>query len=304
MTTTTRAPSIASRTDGRHQRRRHPRGVTACDDTRRRMLCRATATLARAPSTRARARRRAATRAASGAFDVYVFDLDGVLYDGANGYLAHVRERQRVYLMETHGMTREEAFTTRERAFAKASQCYKGFVDMGLIHARQMSQEEFTAYCRDGVESFLRADEALERCVREMGGERGDVTKKIVMTNTSETEGMKALAALGLTARGESPAVFDDVYGGLFMSPYCKPQREAYERVLEEVGAVDMTRAVLFEESLKNLKTAKALGMRTVFVRTSGEYEPSEREREEFLDAVVDSMDDHQLRAQMPELFV
>ena len=138
--------------------------------------------------------------------------------------------------------------------------------------------------------------------MRAMGGTRTDV-KKIVMTNTSETEGMKALAALGLTARGEIPAVFDDVYGGLFMSPYCKPQREAYERVLEDVGAVDMTRAV-FEDSLKNLKTAKALGMRTVFVRTSGEYEPSEREREEFLDAVVDSMDDHQLRAQMPELFV
>jgi len=263
------------------------------------MLCRATATLARAPSRRARARRRVATYAASGAFDVYVFDLDGVLYDGANGYLAHVRERQRVYLMETHGMTREEAYETRERAFAKASQCYKGFVDMGLIHARQMSQEEFTAYCREGVESFLRADEALERCVRDMGGERGNVTKKIVMTNTSETEGVKALAALGLNG-----GCFDNVYGGLFMAPYCKPQREAYERVLADVGAVDVTRAVMFEDSLKNLKTAKALGMRTVFVKTFGEREPSEQERAEFCDAVVDSMNADQLRAQMPELFM
>ena len=123
---------------------------------------------------RARARRRRATararatrrRAARGSnFDALVFDLDGVLYDGANGYLAHVRARQRAYLRERFGMTAAEAAATRATAFERASQCYKGLRELGLDVE---SQEAFTAYCRAGAETFLKPNAALasacERC--------------------------------------------------------------------------------------------------------------------------------------------
>jgi putative hydrolase of the HAD superfamily len=221
-----------------------------------------------------------------------VFDLDGVLYDGANGYLAHVRARQRKYLRERFGMTAREAAATRAKAFERASQCYKGLRDLGLDVE---SQEAFTAYCRDGVEAYLTPNDALASCLRAMP------YRKVVMTNTSETQGAKALAALRLDAT--SSDAFEKVYGGVFTAPACKPQREAFEKVFTDLGRdVDPRRCVMFEDSMKNVKAAKSFGMTTVFVRTRGE-DALDEDVETYCDAVVDEIDFEQLRRQLPELF-
>ena len=187
-------------------------------------------------------------------------------------------------------MSSEEAAEVRARAFEAASQCYKGLRDLGY----DVEQEEFTAFCRDGVDEFLTPCEALAATLRAMP------YRKVIMTNTSETQGNKALRALGLHA-DESDA-FERVYGGVFTAPVCKPQREAFEKVLADAG-VDASRCAMFEDSMKNVKAAKALGMRTIFVRTRGERAPSEEDVRLYCDAVVDSIVDAELRTQMPELF-
>ena len=146
----------------------------------------------------------------------------------------------------------------------------------------------------------------LRQPIREMRTEALAATlrampyRKVIMTNTSETQGNKALRALGLHA-DESDA-FERVYGGVFTAPACKPQREAFEKVLADAG-VDASRCAMFEDSMKNVKAAKALGMRTIFVRTRGERAPSEEDVRLYCDAVVDSIVDAELRTQMPELF-
>ena len=255
--------------------------------TRRRTTTTRTTTTTTATAMVSRGR---STSRSSGHFDRLVFDLDGVLYDGANGYLAHVRRRQRAFLRERFGMSAEEAAEVRARAFEAASQCYKGLRDLGY----DVEQEEFTAFCRDGVDEFLTPCEALAATLRAMP------YRKVIMTNTSETQGNKALRALGLHA-DESDA-FERVYGGVFTAPACKPQREAFEKVLADAG-VDASRCAMFEDSMKNVKAAKALGMRTIFVRTRGERAPSEEDVRLYCDAVVDSIVDAELRTQMPELF-
>lgn len=283
-----------------------PHPATRRDETRRAMMTttRGATTVSRASSsvrasssdsarrTATMTVRRAGERASWGAhFDRLVFDLDGVLYDGANGYLAHVRRRQRAFLRERFGMSEEEAAEVRARAFEAASQCYKGLVDLGY----DVEQEEFTAFCRDGVDGFLSPSDALTATLRAMP------YRKIIMTNTSETQGNKALRALGLHA-DESDA-FERVYGGVFTAPVCKPQLEAFEKVLADAG-VEASRCAMFEDSFKNCKAAKALGMKTIFVRTRGERAPSEEDIRLYCDAVVDSIVDEDLRTQMPELFV
>lgn len=245
-------------------------------------------TLSRAPARRARALR-------SRAFDALVFDLDGVLYDGACGYLEHVRARQRMFLRERFFMDEISARRTRDEAFARASQAYKGLMDMGYMEGT--TQEEFTAFCRAGVEAFLRPSAELEATLRAMRG-----TRRVVFTNTSEIEGERALRCLGLDT--DANDVFVRVYGGLFTAPACKPERAAFEKVFADLGGdVSPERCVMFEDSMKNLKTAKSLGMRTVFVRTRGETPPSEEDVTRYCDAVVDSLTDISLREQMPELF-
>jgi putative hydrolase of the HAD superfamily len=154
-----------------------------------------------------------------------------------------------------------------------------------------VEQETFTAYCRAGCEEFLTRDEALMATLRAMP------YKKVVMTNTSETQGKRALESLELLDAG----IFDEVYGGVFCAPACKPEREAFEKVLRHMG-VEPDRVVMFEDSAKNLKTAKAMGMTTVFVETRGEETPADIET--YSDAVVARLSDvEHLRAQLPGLF-
>ena len=256
-------------------------------------MARATSFAPRGVDARPRARRATRRRAARGSnFDALVFDLDGVLYDGANGYLEHVRARQRRYLRERFGMSAAAAAATRATAFERASQCYKGLRELGLDVE---SQEAFTAYCRAGAETFLKPNAALRECLEAMP------YRKVVMTNTSETQGAKALAALRLDAT--SSDAFEKVYGGVFTAPACKPQREAFEKVFTDLGRdVDPRRCVMFEDSMKNVKAAKSFGMTTVFVRTRGE-DALDEDVETYCDAVVDEIDFEQLRRQLPELF-
>merc|ERR1712216_178607 len=48
--------------------------------------------------------------------------------------------------------------------------------------------------------------------------------------------------------------------------PLCKPQIAAFEAVLAKVG-VEPGECVMVEDSMKNLRAAKELGMKTVLVR-------------------------------------
>ena len=60
---------------------------------------------------------------------------------------------------------------------------------------------------------------------------------------------------------------FDDdrVYGVTDVLPHCKPDAGSFERVLDRIGARPHE-AVMVEDSMKNVRAAKALGMRTILV--------------------------------------
>ena len=126
----------------------------------------------------------------------------------------------------------------------------------------------------------------------------------MVFTNTSEKRASSALRCLGLDG------AFDAVYGADFMgAETSKPSPEAFEAVLTHLGVTDARRAVMFEDSFKNLRAAKAAGMSTVFVKG----ETATREGVAFddergdpvgdvADAVIDALTLAELRRAMPAL--
>jgi putative hydrolase of the HAD superfamily len=59
--------------------------------------------------------------------------------------------------------------------------------------------------------------------------------------------------------------LFKGVIGADAMGDVCKPDPAAFEIALRMSGA-DASRTVLFEDSLKNLRTAKALGLSTLLI--------------------------------------
>ena len=52
--------------------------------------------------------------------------------------------------------------------------------------------------------------------------------------------------------------------------PHCKPEPAAFRKVLASVG-VTADECVMLEDSMKNIRSAKRLGMRTVLVSGSGD---------------------------------
>lgn len=59
--------------------------------------------------------------------------------------------------------------------------------------------------------------------------------------------------------------IFDGVIGAHAMGDICKPQPGAFQTALKSSGA-DPSKTAMFEDSFKNLRTAKSLGMTTVFI--------------------------------------
>ena len=227
-----------------------------------------------------------------------MFDLDGVLYPAENGYMAHVRSNATRFIAERFGLPHDAAEDLRRRAFANANQTVKGLRDLGY----PVDAADFADFCRDGEDRFLFEDDDVITAVAALsaryggralgdaigGPARGEdeekerreddpdvvaetdpvgkttrrVAKKmVVMTNASEARAAIALKRLGLDG------YFHRVYGAEFMHPRAKPERAAFEAVLADLGLAEAPgRAVMFEDSPKNLAAAKAIGMRCVFV--------------------------------------
>jgi putative hydrolase of the HAD superfamily len=101
--------------------------------------------------------------------------------------------------------------------------------------------------------SVLAPDAELAALIAALPG------RKIVFTNGGGGHGQRALARLGLDAHFER--VFDLEDAGL--TP--KPERAAYERLIAACG-LEPRRAVLVEDTLKNLEPAHAMGFATVLV--------------------------------------
>lgn len=130
---------------------------------------------------------------------------------------------------------------------------------------------------------------------------RDSATRKsmVVLTNASERRAKVALECLGLTA------CFRDVFGAAFLKDSPKPKPEAFRATLDAIGVADPSRAVLFEDSLRNAKAAKQLGMKVVFV--TGETCDAEGaelgEIDAVADAVIASVSLPELVKAMPELW-
>ncbi len=52
--------------------------------------------------------------------------------------------------------------------------------------------------------------------------------------------------------------------------PYCKPEKKAFEMIMDTVGVKDPSECIMVEDSMKNVRAAKELGMGTVLIAGRG----------------------------------
>ena len=187
----------------------------------------------------------------------WVFDLDNTLYPASATVYRAVEARMTAYIARALQLAEDDAAGLRERYFQEY-----GATVAGLVERNGLDAHDFLEFVHDVDFDALSPDQGLNELIATLPG------RKFVFTNGGATYARRVLERLGLASHFDG--VCDIESAGL--AP--KPSPAAYRALIEHC-AIDPARAVLIEDSARNLEPAHALGFTTALVgadATAGAY--------------------------------
>ncbi len=181
--------------------------------------------------------------------DVVLFDLDNTLYPASTGLLQSLDGRIVRYMCELLGIDEQQAMTIR-RGYLENY----GTTLHGLQQHHQVDREHFMSYIHDiAVESFLDSDAELEHLLRQIQAPLA------IFTNSPIEHAERILQRLGIRQ------LFEYVFDIRWQEFLPKPHPLGYTRALEILGA-RAQHTIFVEDTLRNLRPARELGMYTIFL--------------------------------------
>ena len=192
-------------------------------------------------------------RAGLRASPVWVFDLDNTLHDADPHIFPHLNRTMTAYL-ETHlGLAWEDANRLRMQYWRRY-----GATLLGLMRHHDVDPDHFlreTHQFPELTRMVLRFPLLRALLLRLPG-------RKLVFSNAPVHY---SRAVLGILRVAD---LFEDVFSIEHTGYRPKPDRQGFLRLLRK-HRLPAHRCVMVEDSLANLRTAKRLGMRTVWVASS-----------------------------------
>lgn len=184
---------------------------------------------------------------------VWLFDLDNTLHDAGPHIFPHINRSMTAYL-ERHLALDEAAANALRIDYWKRY----GATLLGLMRHHGTDPRHFLAETHrfESLTELMVFDRALKAMLRRLPG------TKIVFSN-----GPRAYARAVVQTMGLSPA-FRAVFGIEDMGFHPKPGIRAYRHLIR-AHRLNPHRCVLVEDTAENLRPAKRLGMRTVWVSRS-----------------------------------
>jgi putative hydrolase of the HAD superfamily len=182
------------------------------------------------------------------AIDTWLFDLDNTLYPEESGFMTQVESRMTDFVEKVTGLPRDEAFVLQKKYYAQ-----HGLTLTGLILEHGADPADFFALHHDLSLEALSQDPDLLIALAKLPGRR------FVFTNADDRHAERVMAHLGLTH------LFDQVFHIHSFGYAPKPDPLGFQRMIDAHG-MDPAATAFFEDSERNLKPAKDLGMTTVLV--------------------------------------
>lgn len=182
-------------------------------------------------------------------FEFIIFDLDDTLYPGSNGLMREIGFRIQTWLCDHLGLTWEQAVTLRRDYYLRY-----GTTLGGLLAEHRIDARDYLVFVHDvPVEQYLQPNPALDGMLAAIP------LRKAIYTNATAEYSRRVLQALG------APHHFERIVGIEEVGLRNKPYPDSYERML---ALLDTTgpQCILVEDSTRNLRPAKALGLITVLV--------------------------------------
>ncbi len=179
-----------------------------------------------------------------------LFDLDETLYPRGAGLMQEIGARILRYLIERMNLPEEQAKIVRVDYFQRYGTTLRGLI----VERPDVDPEDYLQFVHDiSLTNYIRPNPPLAAMLRSIP------LTKVIFTNATIEHARKVLNILGCD---DQFSAIIDVRSVDFIS---KPDPRAYQRILELIHAC-ADECILIEDSARNLRPGKALGMTTILV--------------------------------------
>lgn len=180
----------------------------------------------------------------------WVFDLDNTLHDATPHIFPHISRSMTDYLAQHLLLEREAASALRVHYWKRY-----GATLLGLMRHHGTDPRHFLWHTHQFPElaRMVRAEPGLRHSLRRIAG------RKFIFSNSPIHYSRAVLRVLGIAD------LFDDVFSIEQTRFRPKPDSHGFLRLFRR-HRLDPRRCVMVEDSTENLRAAKKLGMKTVWV--------------------------------------
>ena len=180
----------------------------------------------------------------------WIFDLDNTLHDARPHVFPHIDRAMTAYIATRLSISEAEAQTMRIHYWHRYGATLKG-----LVRHHAIDPHDFLWHTHQfpDLRRMLVADTGLRQMLRRLPG------RKIVFTNSPLNYAKSVLGLLGIAG------AFDAIYSIETVRFLPKPDPAGFRLLLRAEG-LNPHKTILVEDTLANLRTARSLGMRTVWV--------------------------------------
>ena len=184
---------------------------------------------------------------------VWIFDLDNTLHDARPHIFPHIDRSMTQYVARLLDLGEEDASELRDTYWKRY-----GATLIGLIRHHRVDPAHFLRETHHfpELERMVVGRRELRSVLRRLPG------RKVVFSNAPGHYARAVLQALGVHD------LFDDVFSIERTRFRPKPDAHGFRRLMHAHRLVP-SRCIMVEDSLENLRTAKRLGMKTVWVTES-----------------------------------
>lgn len=184
---------------------------------------------------------------------VWLFDLDNTLHDCSAGIFNAIDQNMTAAVMEALDVDMGEAHRLRVRYWKRY-----GATVIGLVRHHGVDADSFLERShRFDPGPLVRSESGLAHKLKGLKG------RKILLTNAPLNYARAVLKTLGILQQFEGLWAIDHMVLQGRIKP--KPSLALMRQVLARVGQ-PASNVVLVEDTLKNLKAARELGMKTVHI--------------------------------------
>ena len=211
---------------------------------------------------------------------VWLFDLDNTLHNASHAIFPALVANMNAYMARV--LAQDETPASREQIDAVRDLYWRryGATLLGLVRHHGVNADHFLheTHTLEDMHAMIRHEKGLGQLLRRLPG------RKVLLTNAPKRYAMEVLRHMGIARQFSHHISIEQMRVHRQLRP--KPSQLMLRRLMRRQGLV-ARRCILVEDTLVNLRSAHAVGMRTAWVT---QYLPEPQKRPAWLNVKVKSV--------------